>query len=159
MVQKARELLREELKKLERELRLELPREIQCARELGDLRENAEYHAALERQGFVRARLGQIQRKLRDLSTVNTSSLPRDRAALGSLIALLDLDTDKKVDYELVISEESDASRGRVSVGSPIGKGLLGCREGDDLSIPIPSGVRRFEVIKLLTIHDRRDEG
>lgn len=155
MIQKAREALREEMKKLERELRLELPREIQRARALGDLRENAEYQAALERQTFVRARIGQLQRKLADLSTFNQGSLPHDRVALGSKITLLDVDTGVEVCYELVISDESDAAQGRISISSPIGRGLLGCREGDERSIPIPAGVKRYEVLKLVTIHDR----
>jgi len=159
MVEKAREAIREEIKKLEREFRLELPREIGRARALGDLRENAEYHAARERQSFVRARLGQLQAQLRDLATVSTQSLPRDRAALGSKISLLDLDTDKEIDYELVISEELDVPKGKISVISPLGRGLLGCQDGDERSIPIPSGVKRFEVIKVLTVHDRQDDG
>lgn len=159
MVQKAREALREEIKKLERELRLELPREIQRARALGDLRENAEYQAALERQGYVRARLGQLRGKLRDLATFSIHALPKDRAALGSKVSLLDLDSEKEIDYELVISEESDVPRGRISVGSPLGRGLLGCREGDERTIRIPSGVKNFEVIKVLTAHDRQDDG
>lgn len=155
MVEKAREALREELKKLARELRHELPKEIQRARALGDLRENAEYQAALERQNFVRARVGQVKRKLADLSTFNAAALPRDAAALGSLVTLLDLDTGAEVRYELVVSDESDVSRGRISVNSPIGKGLLGCREGDERQIRIPSGLKRYEVVRLVTLHDR----
>jgi transcription elongation factor GreA len=155
MVEKAKEALREELKRLERELRVELPREIQRARALGDLRENAEYQAALERQNLVRARVGQIKRKLMDLSTVNSNNLPRDRAALGTIVTLLDLDSGAEVRYELVVSEESDAANGRISVNSPIGKGLLGCREGDERSIRIPSGVKRYEVVEVRTVHDR----
>ena len=155
MVEKAKVALREELKRLERDLRLELPREIQRARALGDLRENAEYHAALERQNFVRARLGQLQRKLVDLSSINSKNLPRDQAALGTVLTLLDLDSGAEVRYELVVSEESDAARGRISVLSPIGKGLLGCREGDERAIRIPSGVKRYEVVEIRTIHDR----
>jgi transcription elongation factor GreA len=157
MVEKTREALREEIKKLERELRLELPREIQRARALGDLRENAEYHAALERQTFVRARLGQLQRKLKDLATFSQHALPRDCAALGSLITLRDQDSGAQITYELVISDESDAANGRISVNSPIGKGLLGCREGDERSISIPSGVRNYAVLKVVTAHDRQE--
>jgi transcription elongation factor GreA len=96
---------------------------------------------------------------MRNLATVNTGSLPRDRAALGSMVSLLDLDTEKEIAYELVISEEADAPRGRISVSSPLGRGLLGCRKGDERSIQIPSGVKRFEVLKLLTVHDRRNDG
>jgi len=158
MVVKARQALREEMKKLEKELRLELPREIQRARALGDLRENAEYQAALERQTFVRARLGQLQRKLAELATVSHGMLPRDRTALGSIVTLLDLDTKVEISYELVISEESDAAKGKISVSSPIGKGLLGSQEGDERSIQIPVGVKRFEVVKLVTIHDRDEK-
>jgi transcription elongation factor GreA len=158
MVEKAREALREEMKKLEKELRRELPQEIQRARALGDLRENAEYHAALERQSFVQARLGQLRRKLVDLATISQGSLPRDRAALGSILVVLDLDTDAEVRYELVISEESDVVNGKISVSSPIGKGLLGSQAGDERSITTPAGVKRLEVIKLVTVHDRDDQ-
>lgn len=155
MVEKARLAIREELKKLERELRLELPMEIQRARALGDLRENAEYHAALERQNFVRARVGQLKRKLAELATFNAGALPRDAAALGSIVKLLDVDTGAELRYELVISEESDVARGRISIVSPIGKGLLGSREGDERQIHTPSGIKRYEVVKLVTAHDR----
>jgi len=155
MVEKVRAALREEIKKLGKELRLELPLEIQRARALGDLRENAEYHAALERQSFVRARLGQLQRKMAELATISQGTLPRDRAALGSLVTLLDLDTETEICYELVISEELDVPKGKISVSSPIGKGLLGSQKGDERTIATPAGTRHFEVIKLLTIHDR----
>jgi transcription elongation factor GreA len=155
MIEKVREALREEMKKLDRELRFELPQEIQVARALGDLRENAEYHAARERQTFVQARLAQIRRKLADLSTFNAGVLPRDSAALGSVITLLDLDSSVELSYELVIGEESDVARGRISVNSPIGRGLLGGKEGDERSIQVPAGIKRYEIIKLVTIHDR----
>ena len=159
MVEKAREALREELKRLERELRHELPKEIQRARALGDLRENAEYQAALERQTFVRARLGQLQQKLALLATFNANALPRDTAALGSVVTLLDIDSGAQVRYELVVSDESDVANGKISVNSPIGKGLLGSREGDERQIRIPVGVKRYEVIKLVTVHDRNLAG
>jgi transcription elongation factor GreA len=143
-----------EMRDLERELRHELPKEIQVAREMGDLRENAEYKAALERQVFVRSRIGQIQRRLSELSRLNIDSLPKDRVHLGSKVRVLDLATDEEVEYELVMAEDADAARGRISTASPIGRGLMGKQEGDEVKIKIPSGVRNFEVIDLQTVHD-----
>lgn len=146
-----------ELKDLERELRIELPREIQKALAMGDLKENAEYHAALERQAFVRARVGQLRTRLGELTKVDMSKIPRDRAGLGSTVTLLDLDTDAEVTYELVVPEVADLKSGLVSTSSPIGRGLLGRRAGDEVSIQVPSGVKRYEVLEMTTIHDRAD--
>jgi transcription elongation factor GreA len=146
--------LEAELKSLERELRVELPKEIRTAVAMGDLRENSEYKAALERQAYVRARIGQLRKRLGELTTINLGSIPKDRAALGSRVTLLDLDTDQEVTYELVFPEISDLDNGLISVASPMGRGLVGRAEGDEVSIQIPAGVRRFEVLELRTLHD-----
>ncbi len=146
--------LQDEIAALEYELRNELPKEILKARAHGDLSENAEYHAAKERQGLVNARLGQLQARLRELSMIDLSKLPRDRVGLGSRVVVLDLNKDEELSYNLVTSEEADVSNGKISTSSPIGKGLLGKRVGDTVKIQIPDGVREMEILRLTTIHD-----
>jgi transcription elongation factor GreA len=146
--------LQDEIAALEYELRNELPKEILKARAHGDLSENAEYHAAKERQGLVSARLGQLQARLREFSMVDLSKLPRDRVGLGSQVVVLDLTKDEEFTYRLVTSEEADVAKGKISTSSPIGKGLLGKRVGDAVKIQIPDGVRELEVLSLLTIYD-----
>jgi len=144
-----------ELKALEHEFRVELPREIKTAVAMGDLRENAEYHAALERQAFVRARIGQLRERLGTLNSINMSLLPKDRAGLGSKVTLLDLDHDIEVTYELVFPELADLDSGLISIASPIGKSLVGKQEGDEMTIRTPSGEKRFELLGLETAHQR----
>src|SRR5437764_1116156 len=146
--------IQDEITALEHELRTELPKQILKARAHGDLSENAEYHAAKERQGLVNARLGQLQARLREFSMIDLSKLPRDRVGLGSHVVVLDLKKDEEVTYNLVTSEEADVSRGRISTSSPIGKGRLGKRVGDTVKIQIPDGVREMEILSLTTIHD-----
>jgi transcription elongation factor GreA len=146
--------LQDEIAALEYELRNELPKEILKARAHGDLSENAEYHAAKERQGYVNARLGQLQARLREFSMIDLSKLPRDRVGLGSHVVVLDLNKDEEFAYSLVTSEEADVSSGKISTSSPIGKGLLGKRVGDTVKIQIPDGVREMEILRLTTIHD-----
>ena len=147
--------LTQELRALERELRVELPREIQTALAMGDLRENAEYHAALERQSYVKARIGQLRERLSELGKLDLGQISRDRVGLGSRVTLLDLDSDEEITYELVIPEMSDLGTGLISIASPIGRGLVGRRRGDEVEIKIPSGSKSFEVLELETLHDR----
>lgn len=146
--------LQEEIMALEYELRNELPKEILRARAHGDLSENAEYHAAKERQAYVNARLGQLQSRLREFSMIDMSKIPHDRVGLGSQVVVLDLTKDEELTYNLVTSEEADAVKGKISTSSPIGKGLLGKRVGDTVKIQIPDGVREMEILSLTTIHD-----
>ena len=148
--------LRKELGELEHEFRVELPKEIRTAVAMGDLRENAEYHAALERQAFVRARIRQLRERLGALSALNLDQVPSDRAALGSKLELLDLVTDDEITYQLVFPEMADLENGMLSIASPIGKALVGLREGDDVTVKIPSGTCRFEVLSLTTLHDTK---
>ena len=143
-----------ELKELERELTIDLPREIKIAVAMGDLRENAEYHAALDRQRFVRARIGQLQRRLSELGTMNMDRIPKDRIGLGSTIVLVDLDVDVEITYQLVIPEMADLEKGLISAASPIGRGLLGRKDGETVVIEIPSGKKRFDIVEIKTIHD-----
>ncbi len=146
--------LEQEMAALEYELRNTLPKEILKARAHGDLSENAEYHAAKERQAHVNARLGQIQARLREFSMVDLSKIPRDRVGLGSQVVVLDLKKDEEHTYNLVMSEEADVASGKISTSSPIGKGLLGKRVGDTVKIQIPDGVKEMEILSLTTIHD-----
>ena len=147
--------LQEEIAALEIELRIELPREILKARAHGDLSENAEYHAAKERQSFVSARLGQLTARLRVLSMVDMSTIPHDRVGLGSTVVVLDNTKDEKIRYKLVTSEDVDVAKGLISTSSPIGRGLLGKHVGDEVKIQIPGGLREMEIIELLTIHQQ----
>lgn len=146
--------LEDEIRKLERELREELPEALKKALEMGDLRENAEYQAAKERQSYVRAQLAQLRERLSKFSLINLNKIPTDKASYGSTVVLWDLETEAEITYRLVISEESDAARGLISTSSPIGKSLLGKREGDEVVIRTPRGVKHYEIVKLTTIHD-----
>ena len=146
--------LQDEVAALEYELRNELPKEILKARAHGDLSENAEYHAAKERQGFVNARLNQLKHRLAEMSMVDFSKIPRDRVGLGSRVVLLDVQKDEEITYNLVTSEEADAANGRISTTSPIGRGLVGKEVGDVVKVQIPGGMREFEILKFTTIHE-----
>jgi transcription elongation factor GreA len=146
--------IQDEITALEHELRTELPKQILTARAHGDLSENAEYHAAKERQGLVNARLGQLQARLREFSMIDMTKIPRDRVGLGSRVVVLDLNKDEELSYNLVTSEDADVAHGRISTSSPIGKGLLGKRVGDTVRIQIPDGTRELEILQLTTIHD-----
>jgi transcription elongation factor GreA len=155
MLNEVRDKLEKELKALDKEYRQELPKEIQRALQMGDLRENSEYHAALERQQFVKARIGHIQHQLKELAMVDVSALPRDRVALGSVVSLHDAGAGRNVTYELVVPDMADFAKGLVSVTSPIGKALLGRKVGDEVTIKIPAGTRSYKIVKLVTLHDK----
>lgn len=147
--------LKDEIAALDYELRTELPREIQKARAHGDLSENAEYHAAKERQRYVESRLSQLNQRLRELSMVDVSKLPRDRVGYGSKVTVVDVHKDEEITYELVTSEEADVANGRISTSSPIGKALLGKGIGDVAKFASPNGLRELEILELTTIHER----
>jgi transcription elongation factor GreA len=142
-----------EVAELERELHHELPKEIQRARELGDLRENAEYQAAKDRQGIVNARISMLKKRIAEISIMNLEKIPRDRAAFGSTVHLKE-NTGESVTYQLVMSEEADVAKGLISTSSPIGRAIVGKSEGDEIAVTTPSGTRNFEILKLVTIHD-----
>lgn len=147
--------LKGEIKALEEELHVKLPKELRAAREHGDLSENAEYHAAMERQGYVNARLGQLRTRLAELSMVNLSKIPRDRVSIGSEVRLYDITKGGEVVYRLVTSEEADVQRGLISTSSPIGRSLMGKEEGDEVQVRTPAGSKSFEIVKLVTLHDQ----
>lgn len=146
--------LQAEITALEHELRNELPKEILKARAHGDLRENAEFHAAKERQRYVDSRLSQLKSRLAEYSMVDLTKIPRDRVGLGSKVVVLDTVKDEEITYRLVTSEESDFANGLISTSSPIGRGLLGKKVGDEVKITIPGGTRELEILELTTIHD-----
>jgi transcription elongation factor GreA len=150
-----RKKLQGELDELEEELHFKLPKEIQKAREFGDLRENAEYKAAMERQSIVQARIMQVRQRLSEVDSIDVSRLPTDSVAYGSKVILYDLDRDEEVTYRLVTSEESAPEKGLISTLSPIGQSLMGKEEGDEVKVKTPNGWRNFEIKRLYTIHDQ----
>jgi transcription elongation factor GreA len=150
--------LLKEIEALEYELAHELPAEIKKAAALGDLSENAEYHMAKQRQEFVNARLGQMKKRMAELSLVNLANIPHDRVGFGSTVVVFDTEKDEEIEYRLVTSEESDVTKGLISTTSPIGRGLVGKKVGDMATIVTPKGKRELEVLKLTTIHDEADE-
>jgi transcription elongation factor GreA len=155
MVIEAKKKIEEEIKILERELTTELPRELKKALAMGDLRENSEYQTAKQRQEFVRARLGQLKQRLSNLAMIDMDKIPHDRISLGSRVTLFDIERDEEVTYKLVTTEDADVSDGAISTTSPIGRSLLGKREGDTVKVQIPDGARSFEVVSFTTIHDQ----
>ncbi len=151
---KIRKKLEEELRTIEHELNAELPKELMRARAHGDLSENAEFKYAKERQGFLTARLGQLQKRLADIAMLNLSNLPKDRVAYGSRVSLRDVNNSAPSEYRLVTTEEADASKGLISTTSPIGKALMGRRVGDEVEVQTPAGKKTFEIVDLKTIHE-----
>ena len=149
--------LQEEVNQLEHELRSELPKEILKARLHGDLSENAEYHAAKDRQGFVNARLNQLKRRLAEMSMVDFSKIPHGKVGLGSTVVVMDTNKDEELTFFLVTTEEADAAAGRISTSSPIGRALLGKEVGDAVRVQLPGGFRELEILKLTTIHEAAD--
>jgi transcription elongation factor GreA len=142
----------DEISVLEYELTHELPKEIQRARELGDLRENAEYAAAKERQRFVEARVSMLRTRVSQIQLMNLERIPRDKAGFGSKLTLRE--NERELTFELVMPEDADPDRGLVSVASPVGRALVGKEEGDEVTAPTPGGLRSFEILRLITIHD-----
>jgi transcription elongation factor GreA len=143
----------DEIHMLDRELKVELPREILRARELGDLRENAEYHAAKERQRLVESRISMLQKRVSEIALLNVDRIPTDRAGFGSTLHVVEKTGDKLI-FQLVMPEDADAAKGLISTTSPIGRAFLNKEEGDSVKVTTPGGTREFEIIKLLTIHD-----
>ena len=146
--------LQDEISALEYELHVELPKEILKARAHGDLSENAEYHAAKDRQGFLNARIGQLKKRLAEMSMVDFSKIPHNKVGLGSTVVVLDVKRDEEVTYYLVTSEEAEPANGKISTTSPIGRALLGKEVGDTVKVQSPGGVKELEILKLTTIHD-----
>jgi len=146
-----------ELKQLESELRNEIPHDLKVAVAMGDLSENAEYTAARNRQDYVRARIANLRKRLADLAMIDITRLPHDRVGYGSTVELYELDTGAEVTYKLVMAEDADIAQNKISTSSPVGRGLMGRSEGDEVEIITPAGKRRFEIVKLRTIHDSEE--
>jgi transcription elongation factor GreA len=147
----------DEIQILDRELKVELPKEILRARELGDLRENAEYHAAKERQRLVETRISMLQKRVSEIALINVDRIPADRAGFGSTLHVTE-STGEKIVFQLVMPEDADATRGLISTTSPIGRALLNKEPGDSVKVVTPGGTREFELNKLYTIHDEAPE-
>jgi transcription elongation factor GreA len=143
----------DEIHQLEKELKTELPQEIKRARELGDLRENAEYQAAKERQRLVESRISLLKKRVSEIALMNLDKLPHDKVGFGSTVHLKD-PNGQVIIYQLVMPEDADVDQGLISTASPIGRALINKEEGDEVTVSAPNGSKRFEVVKLLTIHD-----
>jgi transcription elongation factor GreA len=150
--------LEDEIRTLDYELKVHLPKEILKAREHGDLRENAEYKSAKERQSFLQARIGQLYRRVAALSMMNLDKIPRDKVGLGSIVNVRLTETGEESVFEIVTPEESDPTVGRISPSSPIGKCLLNHEEGETVEVKVPAGTREYEITKLVTMHDQVKE-
>jgi transcription elongation factor GreA len=152
MIREMREKLSQEVEQLSHELNVVLPQAIATAVALGDLRENSEYKAALERQQFVQARLGQLHQRLSQLGEM-TGRSPLDRVGLGSKVTVRDLKTGDEETYVLVLGELADFDLGHISVGSPLGRALKDGKLGDEVDLQLPAGSRRLKITELLTAH------
>lgn len=150
-IEQAKQRLTKEAQELEHELRVVLPKEINVALSHGDLSENGEYEAAKERQTTINGRLAQIQKRLADLSRIDVTGIPRDRAGLGSEVTVENIDTGEEVRYTLVIPEVADGKKNFVSVAAPVGRALLNRKVGDTVTVQIPKGTYEFEVKKVVT--------
>jgi transcription elongation factor GreA len=146
----------DEIQTLNHELKRELPKEIKRARELGDLRENAEYAAAKERQRLVEARISMLQKRVSEIALINVDRIPKDRAGFGSTLHVIEGNGEKLV-FQLVMPEDADAAKGLISTTSPIGRAFLNKEEGESVKVATPGGQREFEIVKLLTIHDEAE--
>jgi transcription elongation factor GreA len=158
LTQDIKQRLQAELDELESELRVHLPKEIKRALEFGDLRENAEYRAALDRQNIVKARISQLRQRISEVASIDLSKVPHGKAAYGSTLVLYDPERDEELTYRLVTPEESDPQGGLISTTSPVGKSLMGKEEGDEVTVRTPAGARRFEIKRLMTVHDKSSQ-
>lgn len=154
MIEELKAKLGQEAEKLQHELNIILPAEIRKAVEHGDLRENSEYKAALERQQFVQARLGQLRQRLSKLSSIDVSQIPPDKVGLGSEVVVEDEKTGSKETYNLVFGDSVEFEEGHVSMSSPIGKALVGRGVGESTVLKLPAAVRHLRIVRLKTIHE-----
>jgi transcription elongation factor GreA len=150
VTQEGYDALKKELEKLKRVERPQNIKAIEEARAHGDLSENAEFHAAKDRQGFIEGRIGELEFKLANADVIRPDKLPRDRAVFGSRVLLENIDTGEEVEYKLVGPDESDIAKGRISISSPLGKAILGKKPGDELMLVVPGGKRMYELVEIL---------
>ncbi len=159
MLDEIREKIEAEIVGLTQELNVLLPDRIQKAVELGDLRENSEYKSALERQQFVQARLGHLTRRMSELSKIDVSAMPADRVGFGSKVEIHDLELDEVRHLTIVAGDFMDLDGGQVSMASPIGRGLMGARQTEEVTIVLPVGERRFKILDLVTLPQQLKDG
>jgi transcription elongation factor GreA len=157
MIEALKQKLSDEVEKLRHELNVILPNEIRKAVELGDLRENSEYKSALERQGFVRARLGQLGTRLGKLSSIDESQIAIDAVGLGSKVVVEDTATKKRETYHMIFGDAEEFEDGQVTMSSPIGRALLGKKVGELVVLKLPAMTRKMKLVELVTIHDDVD--
>lgn len=158
MLEAVKKKLQEEVEALNHELSVTLPEALKKAIAMGDLRENGDYHAALERQQFVQARLSHLRARLVKLSSVDLSKIPADRVGLGSRVVVRDLTTKEQEQWELVIPDAMDVDAGQISVSSPLGRGLMDRKKGETAEIRLPAGIRKLKILKLTTLHQHTQE-
>ena len=151
--------LKKELAELQHELSHKLPKELEEARAHGDLSENAEYEAAKARQELVQMRISQIGGRIRELSMYTIASIPQGVAAYGSRVTVEDLEEEEELVYHLVFPEEAEVAQGRISLGSPLGRALLNRSVGDEIEVHTPKGKRRYQIVDLITIHEKGERG
>jgi len=152
LLSEVKKKLEEEVQRIEYEIRVTLPKEIQTALGHGDLSENAEYEAAKDRQSTLQARSAQIQKRLADLSRIDVAGVPKDRAGLGSEVTVENLESGEEIRYTVVIPELADGNKSFVSMASPVGKALMNRRVGDTVTITIPRGTLEYEVRRIVTL-------
>jgi len=152
LLREVKRKLEEEVQRIDHELRVTLPKEIQTALGQGDLSENAEYEAAKDRQSTLQARFAQIQKRLADLSRIDVAGVPKDRAGLGSEVTVENLESGEEIRYTLVIPELADGNKSFVSMAAPVGKALMNRRVGDTVTITIPRGTLEYEVRRIVTL-------
>lgn len=145
--------LQEELDALKYEFKIELPKKINEAREHGDLKENADYHAARERQGFVKAKIAQLTEQLAKLSSIDVSEIPEDKVGFGSVIKIQDTASSIALEFTFVSDAETNPSEGKISLSTPYGQAFAGKSIGDVVEVTIPAGVKSFKLVSLTTIH------
>jgi transcription elongation factor GreA len=153
MIRDMQEKLSREIDQLTHELNVIIPQAIRHAVELGDLRENSEYKAALERQQFVQARLGQLHQRLNQLGQLANTEAPTDRVGLGSRVTVIDLETQETDVYTVVLAEMMDIDEGHISLASPLGRALSNGRVGDEIRLRLPTKVRHLRILDLVTVH------
>lgn len=152
MLDEIRARIEAEIERLTHELKVVLPKAIQKAVEHGDLRENADYKSALERQQFVQARIGQLTKRMSELSKIDPDAMPHDRVGFGSRVKVLNVSMNEEATFTIVAGDFMDLDAGQVSLASPIGRGLLGARQGEEVVVFLPVGERRFKVVELVTL-------
>lgn len=152
-LEQKKKTFRDELVKLKQEFKVELPKKIAEARAYGDLRENAEYDAARERQAFVKARIAQLTDQLSKLNELSVTDIPSDRIGYGAAVTVVDKDSDDRINFTFVSSNEVNPSEGKISLSSPIGQALHNKQVGENVEVSIPAGIRKYYIEKIVTIH------